>query len=211
VQVVLFLRDAPKAVRAVGATPARMPWAFLAFQCAIATIVMLVFYMVPVKLAFLLRELGVERPMLAGVAVASGTLTGVFSALAYGRLRARLSAPMVFVVAFGCMTIGFGCIGAASSYAMVLVGTAINGFGIGFVMPNGMVWLMSRVPPEMRGRASGLVTMSVFVGQFLSPLASGPLSVWIGLSATYLVAAGAMLAMTLWMLALAAVARRGIA
>ena len=199
VPVVLFIRDVPKAVMPAGSAPSRMPWAFLVFQCSIAIVVMIVFYLIPVKLAFLLRDMGVDRPILAGVAVAAGTLSGVVSSLTYGRVRRSLSAAMIYVVAFSIMAVGLFLIGTATSYWQIIAGTAVQGFGIGFVMPNGMVWLMSRVPADMRGRASGFVTMAVYMGQFLSPLVAGPTTALVGLPLTYVAAAGVMTAMAGWM------------
>lgn len=44
----------------------------------------------------------------------------------------------------------------------------------------------------MRGSVLGGLTTSIFLGQFLSPLVSQPLSLAVGLNGTYSLAAGAM-------------------
>jgi MFS family permease len=64
-------------------------------------------------------------------------------------------------------------------------------------MPNLNVWLTTVVPEELRGRALGRFTTFVFLGQFISPLLSQPLSQQIGLDVTYTLAGGVMLLLAL--------------
>lgn len=52
-------------------------------------------------------------------------------------------------------------------------------------MPNMTVWLSAAVPDTVRGRALGGLSTAMFLGQFLSPIATQPLTkVW-GLGAVY--------------------------
>ncbi|MEX2671496.1 MAG: hypothetical protein WD294_05230 [Phycisphaeraceae bacterium] len=67
----------------------------------------------------------------------------------------------------------------AVSYAVVLLGMMVAGLGLGLLMPNLNVWLMSHAPEASRGRFVGGLTMALFFGQFVSPIALRPLlSVW---------------------------------
>jgi MFS family permease len=84
--------------------------------------------------------------------------------------------------------IGYSIIGLATSYGVVLLGLAIAGLGLGLLMPNMNVWVASSVPDTLRGRALGGLTTFFFLGQFLSPLFSQPLSQLFGLGKTYLLA-----------------------
>ena len=60
-----------------------------------------------------------------------------------------------------------------------------DGIGLGLIMPNLNVWASNEVPNALRGRALGGLTTFMFLGQFLSPIASLPVTETFGLTATY--------------------------
>jgi dipeptide/tripeptide permease len=72
-----------------------------------------------------------------------------------------------------------------NAYGIVLLGLAIAGAGLGLIIPNMNLCLVSVTPDAMRGTILGGVTTSIFLGQFLSPLVSQPLSKMVGLETTY--------------------------
>jgi len=113
--------------------------------------------------------------------------------LFYGKIKQRLGFFSVLVVAFGLMGVGYSLIGLVEQYALVLVGLAIAGAGLGLLMPNLNLWVSSEVSDAARGRALGGSTTFFFLGQFLSPLISQPVSRAVGLGTTYALADGLML------------------
>jgi MFS family permease len=154
---------------------------------ALAVFGMLAFYIIPTKLPFRLRDLGEASALLAGVAVAASTIAGAVSALLFQRLRARVSPPSLFAMSFASMALGYAGIGLTPVPAGLYAGSAVAGWGVGLLMPNLMGQLLERVPESARGRAAGGLTTAVFLGQFASPLVSGPLSGWVGLDNTFVV------------------------
>jgi hypothetical protein len=82
------------------------------------------------------------------------------------------------------MGVGYGAIALANGYAFVILGLAIAkrcleqvaGFGLGLLVPNMNLCLVSITPSALRGRVLGGWTTCLFLGQFLSPLLSQPLS-----------------------------------
>lgn len=86
------------------------------------------------------------------------------------------------------MGVGYGLIGLANGYAMILLGLAIAGFGLGLVVPNMNLCLTSITPGVLRGRALGGLTTCFFLGQFISPLISQPLGQMVGLGMAYILA-----------------------
>jgi MFS family permease len=52
-------------------------------------------------------------------------------------------------------------------------------------MPNMTVWLSGAVPNTVRGKALGWLSTSMFLGQFLSPIVTQPLTKSFGLGGTY--------------------------
>lgn len=151
------------------------PWTVFAFVGAQAMLFMIAFYVIPTRLPFLLREVGVSNPVALSVIVALVTLAALPGALAYGRLRRRLSTLSVFVLCWSMMGLGLLVLSMATNLAVMVLGVVLVGMGLGPAMPNQTAHLMAAMPPTQRGRASGLLTTAVFAGQFVSPLFSGPL------------------------------------
>lgn len=137
---------------------------------------MLLFYMVPVQLPFLLKSLGIEKNSWAGLAIVTSTFMGALTSASYQKVKVRLSYMQIYALSFAFMGIGFGIVGFAQSYATIIAGMVFGGLGMGFLMPNPSLWLMSLAPPKIRGRLIGGLTMAVFLGQFFSPIISQPVA-----------------------------------
>ena len=177
---------------APGPPPAAFPWSAFALIGALACFTMLAFYLVPTRLPFHLLEIGAGGPSAAGVAMAAVTLAGIPGSLAFGRIRARLEPAPIAATCLVVMAAGFVAISFAQGLPLVIAGTLLIGLGLGPSIPNLMSWLVSSVPDGARGRASGLFTMAIFAGQFLSPIVGNAVSDRVGLARTFDVFAGAL-------------------
>jgi Arabinose efflux permease len=135
---------------------------------------MLLFYLIPVQLPFLLNDLGYRSASLSGIAIAISTAGGAIGSFAYASLKKRLHYRQLFTIAFLFIAVGFIVIGASGSYALILAGLLVSGFGVGFFMPNGTLWLLEITPLAKRSVVMGLFTTTVYLGQFLSPLIVQP-------------------------------------
>jgi MFS family permease len=62
----------------------------------------------------------------------------------------------------------------------------VAGCGFGLNLPNCTAWLLSRVPESTRGRASGGLATSMFLGQLLSPFLYDPLVAYHGSRGAFL-------------------------
>ncbi len=179
-----------------------MPIAALAMIYGISLFYMVAFYLIPVQLPFYLQSLNNESASASGLAIAASTLASAISSFRYGFVKKRLGFVSIVVLAFGIAAVGYFIIGMASSYQLVLVGLIIAGFGFGLLMPNLNVWLSSIIPNSLRGRALGGLTTFFFLGQFLSPLVSQPITNFLGLDKTYSFAGVALLLVALGFFAL---------
>jgi hypothetical protein len=74
--------------------------------------------------------------------------------------------------------------------------------GLGLLMPNLNLWVSSEVPDLIRGRVLGGLTTFFFLGQFLSPIATQPISKQLSLSFTYGLAGRLLLLLGLLLAAL---------
>ncbi len=155
------------------------------------------FYLSPVQLPFYLKSLTNASASQSGLAIAFTTLFSGFGSMMYGRVKKRLNFVSIVALSFGLMGIGYGIIGIAGSYAQVLIGLSVGGLGLGLLMPNSTVWLSAETPNALRGRALGGLTTFMFLGQFLSPIVSQPVSQLFGLGMTYSLAGGLLLLLSL--------------
>ncbi len=166
------------AVRTVGAVgdeaPAgaeahrSFPWRQLAGICALTFFGAMVFYTVPVEMAYLLDDLGVENPGVIGLATAVASASTVAGAITFARLG-RSPDPMLPAVLAVC-AVGFGVMFLADSAPLLVIGAVVNCVGTGMLLPALLTSAMSRLSFEDRGRGTGLWTAAFFGGEFVCPL-----------------------------------------
>ena len=141
----------------------------LAFIGALCFIIMMIFYSIPVQLPHYLKNMGVKKNILTGVALASMTLVSSIFSLFYQVAKRRLDFISIYIILFALLGLGYFLLAQARTYLEVIPALLIAGAGLGFFMPNTSVLAVSRVPERFRGRAVGVVTSFIFLGQFASP------------------------------------------
>ena len=179
-----------------------IPFRVLGMIYGVALFYMVTFYLIPVQLPFYLQSLGNESASAAGLAIAASTLASSIASLRYGFVKRHFGYVKIVVLAFAVAAVGYVIIGLSGSYNLVLLGLIIVGLGFGLLMPNLNVWLSSIVPDTLRGRALGGLTTFFFLGQFLSPIITQPISNTLSLGQTYIVAGIALAAIALVFLTL---------
>ncbi|MGW3649655.1 MFS transporter [Streptomyces sp. NPDC000878] len=190
-------RSAGTEVPAGSETRRAFPWRQLAGICALTFFGAMVFYTVPVEMAYLLDDLGVENPGVIGLSTAIASAATVGGAVTFARLG-RSPDPMLPTVLAVCAA-GFGLMFLAGSAPLLVVGAVVNCVGTGMLLPALLTSAMSRLDFEDRGRGTGLWMAAFFGGEFVCPLvllagesAVGSLAGAVGVLglATALVAAG---------------------
>ncbi len=184
-QFILEPNRETSAVQSLEATNQSTPIGVLAIIYGLTTLSQIAFYLIPVQLPFFLDGLVKAAPSQSGMAIALSTLFSAAASLTYGKLKQRMEFVAFLPIIFGCMGIGYLLIGQSSNWAQALVGLAISGMGLGILMPNMTVWLSSAVADSGRGKALGWLSTSMFLGQFLSPIVTQPLTKSFGLGGTY--------------------------
>ena len=132
--------------------------------------------MLPTRLTFLLRDLGLSAPSAAGLIIGAGNLTMIGMSLAYTRFGTKFGPYTIYAMIFATTGIGYALIALAPSWPLVVLGSALAGAGYGWLFPVNNIILMERASEAVRGRAAGFHTTSIFLGQFLSPVLSGPIA-----------------------------------
>ena len=172
------------------ADSAPVAWRRVAAAYAITFFALVVFYMTPVQVPFLVRDLGVRSSTAAGFVIVLSSLAAAAGAQLYARVSRGHGVFAIYGWAFGLIAAGYALIGSASSYVVVLAGGLVSGLGVGLFFPNSYLWLLSLAPARLRGRLSGGLTTAVFMGQFFSPLLAQPLIAAVSLPWAFVVIAG---------------------
>jgi MFS family permease len=180
----------PPTVQSSDATNQATPIGILGTIYGLTTLGQIAFYLIPVQLPFFLDGLLKAAPAQSGIAIALCMLFSAAASLTYGKLKQRMEFVTFLPIIFGLMGIGYLLIGQSSSWAQALVGLAIAGMGLGILMPNMTVWLSSVVADAGRGKALGWLSTAVYLGQFLSPIVTQPLTKSFGIGGTYALVGG---------------------
>jgi MFS family permease len=139
-----------------------------------ACIGMMLFYIIPVQIPFYIKEQTGVSNTLIGLAIASSTLSSAIVSINYKRIKSKWEFSTIYSFSFLFLAIGFLIIFYVSDYLLLLLGLLISGVGMGVLIPNSNVWVVTLSPESMRGRIVGGLTTSVFVGQFISPFLVQP-------------------------------------
>ncbi|OSZ59141.1 MFS transporter [Streptomyces pharetrae CZA14] len=140
----------------------------LAGICALTFFGGTVFYTVPVEMAYLLDDLGVQNSGAVGLATAVASAATVAGAVLFTRLRR--SPETVLPTVLGLCAVGFGVMCLAGNAPLLVVGAVLNCLGTGMLLPALLTGAMSRLAFADRGRGTGLWTAAFFGGEFVCPL-----------------------------------------
>jgi MFS family permease len=151
---------------------------------------MLLFYMLPTQMPYLVIDELHGTPSSIGHFVAFALLVNALTARQYARIRARFDYAQIFVFIYLFFGTGLLVMSQVSSPHQLFFASAFMGVGFGLVMVNINAWLLSLVPPHRRGRAVGMLTMSFFLGQFFSPILFQPIVAYAGIQGLFLIIAG---------------------
>ena len=139
---------------------------FLAIVC---------FYMVPVQLPFMLKEIDGVSYSMVGYAISVSTLFSALVSINYKPIKERLEFPEIYMCSFLLMGAGYFFISRSTEYYHFLISIAFSGMGVGLLMPTGALWIITLAPPQLRGRLISGVSTSMFLGMFFSPIIIQPI------------------------------------
>jgi MFS family permease len=134
----------------------------------------IVFYSIPVLLPFYMSEIYNSNGFEIGLAIAFTTLASATSSLFYKGTRQNSKSENIFLTATILMGLGLSSIFIEfENYLFVLLSTTIFGAGMGLIMPHFNSTIIEKVFEENRGKALGVLSSSIFLGMFLSPIFIG--------------------------------------
>lgn len=191
----IFL-DEPKGAEAGqadhGLEPEPEGWRMvLALALVLMMLAFATFYILPTQIAYYLAELGYTDPSTAAMMMVCVTFAAGTIAMAYPKLRALLGRGGVLAAGFAMLTAGLVVISYAELVPVIAFASLLVGMGPGLIVPTLMTATLDAVPMRRHGMASGALTFSLFMGQFISPLLTQPLIRTGGFHLAFLVFAAA--------------------
>lgn len=152
-----------------------LPAGFLALVYLVALVGHICFFSAPIQLPFYLRETFGVGGVGTGLILSAGTAFASFVSFNYGRIRRRLSFGAILAFMYALLSLGYVILGLADAVWLLVVGLCLSGSAAGLLIPaiNNLVSDITSSPN--RGRAFGIITTSVFLGQFLAPIVMAPL------------------------------------
>lgn len=146
---------------------------------------MVLFYMLPTQLPYLIVQTLQGSPSDVGVLIAFSMLVNALTSMNYSKIKARLSFGSIFMVTFLFFAAGLMIISQAANLSQLYFSTFFMGVGFGLMLVNINAWFLSRVPPAIKGKASGILASSFFMGQFASPLLFEPVVKLLGIQGLF--------------------------
>jgi DHA1 family multidrug resistance protein-like MFS transporter len=206
----LVIREPQRGAHAARAAGGGAAWrALLASPGLIAVLALLVLFQATIMcswptLALFVEHLGVPRDAVAtstGVLVFAAGLPATFTATLWARVARRagllpvLSASLL-LTGLANLATGFaadwfhGHHAAGTGVPLVALGSvlalrACGGFAMAGFVPLAFEWMHGVAPAGARGRAAGIASTAMMVGNVIGPLVGGWLAVHAGLGATF--------------------------
>ena len=153
---------------------------------------MIVFYMIPAQMPYLLSSRFQLGSTYIGIAIASSILASAISSWNFYRLQQYFSTPGLLLLAALINGTGYIGISMAGNTAILIAALFVSGFGNGIFMPLVSRKVMDLSPVHVRGRIMGGLYSSIFTGQFLSPILLMPLIDWSGKQVAFGLVGGAL-------------------
>ncbi|MEG3181401.1 MFS transporter [Sphingomonas sp. LT1P40] len=151
----------------------------------------LLFYTIIVQLGPVIEATGVTSPAMIGLAGAAANLGVMVGSLLFGRLKA-MPGQCLLAIGLSLVTLGYVGIALSSEFFLTAASAVVICTGNGLMLPTMLAWVLRRLPPQTRGRGTGIWTGAFFLAQFVAPITAAALSgVLGGLSGTFLFFAAA--------------------
>lgn len=146
----------------------------------LAFLLMLVFYILPTQIPFLIINQFGASGTITGSIIATAFVSNAIGAITFRKLKQKFSFEQVYMIGMAVISFGFICIGLVKDVQFFFLTAPIMGFGGGILMTNMTAWILSRAHSKKRIQASAYLTSSLFLGQFFSPILFHPVVSFFG-------------------------------
>jgi MFS family permease len=152
-----------------------------------AFFVMVLFYMLPTQFPYLIVNTLGGKAQTVGFVIATAMTFNALTSMQYAKIKARFTYIQIYTMTFAFFALGLFIISQVSTVGGLFFSTVPIGMGFGLLFVNTNAWFLSLVPAHKRGKASGMLTSSFFLGQFASPILFEPIISKVGLQGLFLI------------------------
>ncbi|WIW90942.1 MFS transporter (plasmid) [Sphingobium sp. V4] len=145
------------------------PWRRMMIILAITVYGSIFFYTVQIQASSGLVHLGLTDPARIGLLTSIASIGVPLGTFVYSRVG-RWPIRRLLLIEFALLAAGFATMALAKGPTPFLVGCFLNQVGAGLLLPTLLVWSMSLLSFEVRGRGAGMWQSAFAFGQFLSPV-----------------------------------------
>ena len=160
----------PDVIEKTSGQKGALPWKALTPLLLTTLGVAIFFYTAIVKLGDILLLSGDVTPGVIGGIGAIFNIGVMLGTFLFMKLKKTSSGPKLLAIGMLFFAIGYGGMGLSGSFAMTVLFVLISSLGAGLLLPTMLTWVMSILPPNVRGRGPGFWTGMFFLGQFVAPL-----------------------------------------
>ncbi|MBT0670657.1 MFS transporter [Novosphingobium profundi] len=146
------------------------PWAKMAMIVVITVYGSIFFYTVQIQAPSGLAELGLTSPAERGFLTSIASIGVPLGTFFYSRIGSKWAVGRLLLMEFALLSAGFALMAKAGAVTGFLFGCFVNQVGAGLLLPTLLVWSMSILKFEFRGRGTGFWQSAFALGQFLSPV-----------------------------------------
>ncbi|MGL5820528.1 MAG: MFS transporter [Sarcina sp.] len=136
---------------------------------AIVALGLVAFYALPTNMAFLVKAKNFGGDKLAANLVSVATVASLVSSIFFAKIM-KLLDKHYSILLFICLVIGFALLGFSANIYITVLGTLFTGFGFGGIIPYGVSFASKVVHKTHVSFAIIIVTVSVYLGEFISPI-----------------------------------------
>ena len=140
----------------------------------LAFCLMLVFYILPTQIPFLLMNHFDGSGTMTGAIIATAFISNGIGAITFRKFKQKFSHAQIYIIGMVIIGFGFIAIGLVENIYFFFLTSPIMGFGGGILMTNMTAWMLSRTHHTQRIHKSGYLTSALFLGQFFSPIIFHP-------------------------------------
>ena len=145
-----------------------------AMPLSLSFLAQIAMFCVPLQVPFLFAaELGLPATYIGGVMALLSVMMAL-NGMVFGHISGMMSRLNLAGIGFALIGVGFLGLFALGTGVGIFAGVAVAAAGLGLLLPTFNAWVVSMAPPARRGRYIGVLTTSIFAGQFVSPLVLQP-------------------------------------
>jgi MFS family permease len=157
------------------------------FIYILAFILMLIFYVLPTQMPFLMINHFGASGTLAGFIISTAMASNALGAISFSKFKKHFGFADIWFIGLIILAIGFTAIGNITNVYFFFFTSPIMGFGGGLLMTATMAWMLEIVHHSRRTKASGYLTGAFFAGQFASPIVFHPIISYFGLQHFFII------------------------